>query len=208
MAVEIEFVNVILRKSAVEAKFPGGLDGFVRQGLANYVEDEHILRVGFMSTSDAYGFVEKLHRAGLRDLDEVAPDLAVISDDEVPAWLTVGKHEGRAACWLSDRPPGKVIGLDRGMMLRCRAFGTIPEIMGLLSRCGAEVREPEPQVDAETVLLECERGAARCEVEIFMDFDGRPIGVVGQRDISRRSSFEVDVALMRDLTSALEGAES
>ena len=46
LALAIEFVNVIVRKSAVERCFPGGLDGFARQDLANLTEDEHLVRVG------------------------------------------------------------------------------------------------------------------------------------------------------------------
>jgi hypothetical protein len=210
LAIAIEFVNVIVRKSAVEAKYPGGLDGFVRQQLANYLEDEHILRVGFMSGHDAFRFVEELQAAGLCHADDGASDLAVITWDDtaVPSWLTVGECEGRAACWLSDRPPGRLMDLDPGMLLRCSAFGTIDEIVGVFCRCGAEIRQRVPAEGSETVLLECERGGARLEVEVFKDStEGRPLGVWGRRDLTRRTSMAADAALMRDLTSALKSAE-
>ena len=64
MAIPIEFVNVIVRKSAAEKKYSGGLDGLARSDLANYLEDEHLVRVGFMSTREAFCFAEQLEAAG------------------------------------------------------------------------------------------------------------------------------------------------
>jgi hypothetical protein len=210
MAVGMEFVNVIVRKSAVEAKYTGGLDGFVRRELPNYLEDEHILRVGFMSTGEAYAFLEELRRAGLWYSDDSSSDVAVVTwgDAATPAWLGVGECEGRAACWLREEPPGALVDLDPNMLLRCQAFGSVEELVHVLQRCGAQVRERVPSEGANTVLLDCERGDARFELEVFKDSTGdRPIGVWGRRDLTRRRSIGVDVALMRDLTAALERAE-
>jgi hypothetical protein len=208
LAIALEFINVIVRKSAIEAKYPGGVDGFVRQDFANYLEDEHILRVGFMSTSEATRFVEELLGAGLRHSDDAASDLAVITWDTAPSWLTVGECEGRGACWLSGMPTGKLVDLDHGIMLRCHKFGAVEDIVDLLRRCGIKVRENMPTGDAETSLLKCERGDAQIEIEIFQDaVDGRPYGIVGRRNLTRRTSIAVDVELMRDLAFTIDRTE-
>jgi hypothetical protein len=72
LAVAIEFVNVIVRTFAVKSRFPGGVDGFARQNLSNRIEDEHLLRVGFMSGSEASDFVFELEAPGQRYLGPVA----------------------------------------------------------------------------------------------------------------------------------------
>jgi hypothetical protein len=210
VAVGIEFVNVIVRKSAVERKYPGGLDGFVRQDLANYVEDEHILRVGFMSTRDALGFAETLEQVGLHHSNDPSSEVGVViwDDPATPSWLAVGVLEGRPACWVRAEPPGRLVDLDPGMLLRCRSYGTVEEIIRVFQTCGAEVKERVPPPGTETLLFDCERGDASLQVEVFVDpVAGRPIGVYGHRDLARRASIVADVSLMRDLSSALERAE-
>jgi hypothetical protein len=100
MAVPIEFVTVVARKSAIEATFPGGLEGFARQSLANFVEDDHLVREAFMSTADAYRFVEELSTTGLRYSGDANSDIAVVTtrDTATPPWLATGVCEGRWAC--------------------------------------------------------------------------------------------------------------
>jgi hypothetical protein len=206
LAIALEFVNVIARKSAVEAKYAGGLDAFARQELANYMEDEHLLRVGFMSTSEAFAFVGELQAAGLR----YSEDMAVITGDtsEVPSWLTVEECEGRGACWLSGQPAGGLIDFETGMLLRCRSFATVAEIVRVLCGNGAEVRERVVAAEGrDSVVLDCGRGDARIEVEVFTDpTSGRLTGVWARRDLTRRTSMGIDVALLRDVESLLVSA--
>jgi hypothetical protein len=89
------------------------------------------------------------------------------------------------------------------MALCFSSFATIAELVDALSRCGANVREGRP-IDATTVMLECERGNARLDVEVFKDAEGRPSGVWGRRDLIRRALIASDIALMHDLTSVIE----
>jgi len=208
LAIAIEFVNVIVHKPAVEARFPGGLDGFVRQELCNYLEDQHLVRVGFMSGRDAFAFVKELENAGLCYSDEVESDIAVITcgNPALPSWLTVGECEGLTACWLTAQPPGRLVQLDRGILLRCRAFKTVGEIVSVFCDCSAEVREGD-SVEG-SIMLECQRGVARVQVEVFLDgHAGCPIAVLSQRDLRRRTLIVEDVALMRDLECALKSIE-
>src|SRR5262249_23102119 len=154
LAIALEFVNVIARKSAVEEKYAGGLDAFARQELANYMEDEHLVRVGFVSTGDAFAFVEELRAAGLLYSDDVAVITGTTS--EAPSWLTVGKCEGRSACWLSGQPAGGLIDFETGILLHCRSFATVAEIVRVLCGHGAEVQERRVAGEGrDSVVLDC-----------------------------------------------------
>jgi hypothetical protein len=209
LAIALQFVNVIVRRSAIERQYPGGLDGFARQDLANHLEDEYLVRVGFMSTRDADGFVNELEAAGLRCSNQGESDVAIWHGfgGAPPPWLTVGECEGREACWLSDGPPGKLVDLDPLMLLRlpAAAFPSLADVVRVLREEGAEVRERSVLLEGKAAtILDCARGDARIEVEVIQDTDsGRPAGLWGRRDLSRRTSIEVDQMLMRDLTSAL-----
>lgn len=215
MAVAIEFVNVIICKAAAEKKYPGGLDALAHLDLANYLEDEHLVRVGFMSSREAFGFVNELAAAGLHYSDEGGCDLAVIpwTNGATPPWLSVGECEGRGACWMGRYPRGKLVDLDPYMMLRipARALTSIEGIVRILRQGGADVQERVPNTaETATVLLDCAREGAWIEVEVFKDSDtGRPIGVWGRRNLGRRTTIPADQALMRDLATALihAGAE-
>lgn len=209
MAIGLEFVNVIGRKSAVEAKYPGRLDGFVRQDLANYFEDDHLLRVSFMSTREAFDFVEQLTRAGLCYSDDSSSDLAVVTaGGPAPAWLAVGRLEGHPACWLADQPPGRLINFDSGKLIRSRALPRVETIVNILGGCGIDARERLRAEPAETVSFDCQRGDARVEAEVFTDATReRAIGVWARRDLTRRRSIAEDAALIDDLAAALERTE-
>jgi hypothetical protein len=208
LAVAIEFVNVIIRKSAAERKHPGGLDGIARLDLANYLEDEHLVRVGFMSTGEAFGFAERLEAAGLRFSEDGDSDIAVITwwDEKKPPWLSVGECNGRAACWLRGCAPGELIDFDPCMMLRWAApiLPSVQEVVQVLQRAGADVRE-RSQTDAksDTVLLDCFREHAQIEVEVFKDSDNKCFGAFGHRNLTRRTAIDADQALIRDLKAAL-----
>jgi hypothetical protein len=211
LAVAIEFVNVIVRKSAAEKRYPGGLDGLARSDLANYLEEEHLVRVGFMSTREAFGFAEQLETAGLRFSDDGESDIAVITWGEavMPPWLSLGECDGRGACWLRDSAPGKLVDVDPCMLLRWAApiLPSVEDVVGTLRRVGADVRGRGLNTEEQgTVLLDCSRDGAQIDVEVFTYPDIGRFGVWGRRNLARRTSIEADQALMRDLTAALMSA--
>ncbi len=205
LAVAIEFVNVILRKTAIECKFPGGLDGFARQDLANFFEDDYLVRVGFMSTSDALQFVDDLEAAGLRIGNDDESDIAVVmTDTEVrPPWLTMGLFQKRWACWLNHSPPGKLVDFEPGMLFRCprRLYMSIDE---KFQQCGSIVHRSESRDEAVIAVLTCERGESLITVQVIGERLGdSPVVFWGRRDFARRSYREVDIALMCDLVEIL-----
>jgi hypothetical protein len=205
LAVAIEFVNVIVRKAAVESRFPGGLDGFARQDLPNLTEDDHLLRVGFMSGSDAFGFVSELEAAGLDGESDIA--VVVGSDSAVPPWLSAGLIDGHPACWASNFPAGEVAWPELGFMFRCprAVYELLP---ALIRQCGAEAHQDTIGVAPETLArLRCIRGDAEITIEVFGRLEGdAPVGLWGRRQLARRAQFRADVALIRDLTSLLDSA--
>lgn len=205
MAVAIEFINVIIRKPAVERIYPGGLDGFARQNLPNLTEDENLLRVGFMG-DDAFVFVSELEAVGLRHLElDPASDLSVIwSGSALPPWLVVGIVNGSAACWESDRPAGELALPEPGFLFRCPR-ATFNTLQDLVRQCRAELQElPSSGEPGEIGKFICTREDAQITIEVTGDRLGdSPVGLWGRRDLSRRSQFRADVTLIHDLVALL-----
>lgn len=212
MAIAIEFVNVIARKSAIEQKYPGGLDDFAQLYLPNHLEDEHLVRIGFMSTQAAFNLAEQLESAGLHCSSDGDSDVAVITNDgEVTQpWLSVGECDGRWACWWNGASPGKCIDFDPRMILRLAdsVFPTVANVIRGLRLGGADVRERIRNTgDSEDTLLDCAQDGAMVEVEVVMDPEsGRPGAVWGRRYLARRTSIAIDQALIRNLTTAIMSA--
>ena len=78
MAVLIEAVSVVIRLKTIADKYPGGVDQYIKD-CPNWTlcVDEEIVRVGFMSTYDAFDFIGSLERLGFTcivdgELDEIA----------------------------------------------------------------------------------------------------------------------------------------
>lgn len=66
MPVLIEANSVIVRRDAIEARYPGGLDQFIdARPNATLCMDRHIVRIGFMDPRDVQDFVEDLEARGL-----------------------------------------------------------------------------------------------------------------------------------------------
>jgi len=99
MAVLVEAISVIVRRSAVDARFPGRWPAFAAAAPNRTLcSDGEIARVGFMSPADAESFVRTLERAGLTHLDGgKAVDLVVVDQMSGPAspsgWLEFGHVE-------------------------------------------------------------------------------------------------------------------
>jgi len=213
VAVAIEFVNVIVRKPVVERCYPGGLDGFARQDLANLTEDDHLLRVGFMSTRDALAFVSELEAVGLRYLGQEAnSDIAIVvrSDDDAPPWLSIGSVNGHPACWANGQAVGEVAWPEPGFLLRCPrpVYDSLSELVG---QCGAKVHEEASGAEAGALAqLRCSREEGEIIIDVVGERQGdSPIGLWGQRQLARRKHYQADVALIHDLVAVLKlaGAE-
>lgn len=214
MAVAIEFINVIVRKSAVEKVFPGGLDGFARQDLANLTEDDHLMRVGFMDADEAHRFVIKLDEAGLRFLgSDSGSDIAVFGWDfsQLPPWLSADLLNNQWACWENEYPVGEVVYSVPGFLLRCSQtiFRSLTDVVRDID---AKISRNTNEKDSGYLArLLCTRGDAEILIDVVGTIeDETPIGLLGRRQLSRRKQFQTDVDLIHDLVSTLQqyGAEN
>ena len=79
MAVLVEGISVVIRRAAIESKFPGGWEGFV-EDVPNptLCTDDELARVGFMTPADVKAYVEHLSLFGIQYVEEKkAVDLIV-----------------------------------------------------------------------------------------------------------------------------------
>jgi hypothetical protein len=79
MAVLVEGISVIIKRSVIEEKFPGGWEAFV-EDVPNRTlcADDELARVGFMAPLDAEEYVQHLINNGFEYLSEgMAVDLVV-----------------------------------------------------------------------------------------------------------------------------------
>jgi hypothetical protein len=81
MAVLVEGFSVVVRREAIERKFPGGMEAYVRQRLNDtYCADDRLCRVSFTVGADARAYVRQLVAAGIEGPAEgPSPDFAVVN---------------------------------------------------------------------------------------------------------------------------------
>src|SRR6185312_3577460 len=125
MAIEFESASVIVPIRALEVRYPGGLTAY-RDGCPNnsYLQDDHLTRVGFMSTAEAEQHLGQAAVSGLRVTDDPSTSDALIicsGREPIPPcnWLVIGEHEGVMACWLQDSPPGELVRWRECPIYRC-----------------------------------------------------------------------------------------
>lgn len=114
MAVSIKFNNVVVRKSAVDAKLSGALPQTIREVSLKCHEDAHLFVWRLMMDWETpMELALALESAGLRNgLDEDS-DFAIVRPampDSYPQWLEVGRIGAYSACWLKGMEPGDVVG--------------------------------------------------------------------------------------------------
>lgn len=116
MAVLIEAICVVTRRSAIDGKYAGGWSSFVSDvpnGTLCY--DDDLARVAFMTPQNVQGFIGHLEENGLIFLaDSKAHDIAVVDQHRgvttTCEWLEFarlrfGDEGGKvAACWLFEGP--------------------------------------------------------------------------------------------------------
>lgn len=113
MSVLAEALSVVVRRSVLDAKYPGGAAQY-RLDCPNgtFCEDEHLTRVGFMTPEDVGVYITRLEREGLIFfVDGSVVDIAVVDQHIGPTahcdWLAGGKYpDGYSAVWLAGTQPG------------------------------------------------------------------------------------------------------
>ncbi len=115
MAVLVEALSVVVRRDAIDQKFPGGWDAFANAvPNGTLCADAELARVGFMTPGDVEAFVKSLESAGLRFLaNGCAVDIAVVDQLRGPTtrcdWLEFGHVE---------------LGQSRARVAACRRAGS------------------------------------------------------------------------------------
>lgn len=212
MAVEVEFASVIIRKAPLDAKYLGGLDAFVRTELPNYIEDDNLVRVGFMSTGEACALADSLTQHGLSFDDTQHADIAVVQQAAVPEWLSMGWIEQSVGCWLTGTDPGPLVRCTNGFLLRCPRglFDRLETVLVPLEiAVDRTVPRPEDQRDFIQV-VQLSRNSACIAVKVVGDNSGSgPVGLLSSRDLSRRQHCADDIQFAEEIETILlaHGAE-
>ena len=114
MAVLIEALNVIVKVSVLEARYPGGLDGYIADcPNKTFCCDDRLTRVGFMHPRDVEVFLTLLGNRGLVLFDADGwRDVAVVDQHAAAPtmpcdWLAVGPcDDGLLGAWALDPDEG------------------------------------------------------------------------------------------------------
>ncbi len=201
MAVVLEFANVVVRKAQLESHAPDGVELVLASQPPNFTEDEHLVRVGFMSTADAVALVDYLVRAGLPE-SAVPEKVAIVQFAELPypSWLEVGPVDEHVAAWLAGSTPGKVAPF-RSAAILVLPVGASSEVRPVLEASGANVRETHASADTDAELA-VERGEARLTARILARPDGSTL-VLLDRPLARAAHAAVSAALLEDACAGL-----
>ncbi len=114
MAVLIEALNVIVKVSVLEARYPGGLDGYTADcPNRTFCCDDRLTRVGFMHPHDVSAFLTILGKRGLVLFDRDGWRDAAVVDQHSAAptmpcdWLAIGPcDDGLLGAWALDPDEG------------------------------------------------------------------------------------------------------
>jgi hypothetical protein len=115
VSVLAEALSVIIKRSTLEAKYPGGIEGY-RRACPNgtFCADENLTRVGFMVPADVQGWLDHLENAGLVFIVAgMAIEIVVVDQFKgatAPClWLKGGRSSmGYSAVWLAGTEPGEL----------------------------------------------------------------------------------------------------
>ncbi len=110
MALLIDAYAVIISKDTVEAKYPGGLGGYLNDSPnETFRTDDYLTRVSFMRFEDAEAYIARLAARGLTPSRKgAAEDAALVSRQEGLSspcrWLELGSYQGARVVWHTTDP--------------------------------------------------------------------------------------------------------
>lgn len=103
MSVELKFLNIIVPKSVIAEKYPGGLTQYIRDvPNRSYREDFHFTRVGFMNGLDLEQYLNVLKEKGFHyDKEpEHSDDFVVVDLTKGKWWPASWLNHDLVKCWL------------------------------------------------------------------------------------------------------------
>src|ERR1700737_4359241 len=113
MSVLVEAFSIIVRRSTIADKYPGGLAGYMHDcPNQTFCTDTDLTRVGFMVPSDVQTYVGRLQMQGLSFIrDGSCDEIVVVDQSEGPTvpcnWIEFARPgEAFSYCWLKGTMPG------------------------------------------------------------------------------------------------------
>jgi hypothetical protein len=132
VSVLAEALSVIVRRSTLETKYPGGVEGYRRDcPNATFCADKHLTRIAFMVPPDVQRWIDHLTRAGLIFVvNKQAVDFVVVDQRQGPtvpcSWIEGGRHpDGYSAVWLAGTIPGELEHPPRWTPAQSKSLGFI-----------------------------------------------------------------------------------
>jgi hypothetical protein len=130
MSIVIEAWTLVVRIDAVQSRYPGGVEAFLRSvPNRSFHRDTHLAGVSFFTFEEVQGFgLDIQAKSGLGAFIHGAWQHMVPTDqvDGVPStcdWLEVEKHpEGFTHCWLKGTEAGEVAARDGWTLEDSRAL--------------------------------------------------------------------------------------
>jgi len=100
MAIELEFINLVVRKSTLKEKYQGGIEQF-RKDLPNRSlrEDEDLVRFGCMNWNDLGHFERIINSKGLAYKEQETTDYVIISSLQGALWTVDWIGFENSACY-------------------------------------------------------------------------------------------------------------
>ena len=100
MAIRIEFINLIIRKSTIETKYKGGLEKFIKDiPNQSFREDKELVRLGCMNSSDLERFIDLTLERGLEYKEKDTDDFVIINSYSGLSWEVAWLEHNFVECW-------------------------------------------------------------------------------------------------------------
>lgn len=100
MPIPIEFINLIIRKSTLEAKYQGGLEQFIKDvPNQSFREDNELVRFGCMNSSDLERFIDLTLERGLEYKENETDDFVIINSYSGASWKVSWLEHNYVECW-------------------------------------------------------------------------------------------------------------
>jgi hypothetical protein len=100
MPIPIEFINLFIRKSTLEAKYLGGLEQFIKDvPNQSFREDNELVRFGCMNSSDLERFIDLTLERGLEYKEKDTDDFVIINTYSGLSWEVGWLEHDYVVCW-------------------------------------------------------------------------------------------------------------
>ena len=100
MPISIEFINLIIRKSTLEAKYQGGLEQFINDvPNESFRDDDELVRYGCINGNALERFIDLILERGLEYKDKETDDFVVINALSGATWDVDWLEYDLESCW-------------------------------------------------------------------------------------------------------------